>query len=511
MKITLLAILFAVFLTVSAKPQNNDPSVLTGEEEYGLLDDPTQADADTYDDNYSDNSDDSDNADDSVIEEKTPQILTKANEIIATPGQEVVFPCEIKDLGNYVRVWNKDSSNVLYQGGIQLNRNENIKLTSDESLHIRNVSEKDVGNYTCEILITNNKKISVTHILRLPTAPKIISLKAENDRTTFSKGETLKLTCLTSGLPKPVISWHKETNRLEITGDTLIIENLKAKDGGLYRCLADNKNPSPAHQSIEIEVETEPIVTIEKYAVNTDKNKDIELKCTVHGVPAPVTNWQKDGMNLVSTEHHALKNKGKHHMLIINNVQDDDFGSYTCTAKNSVGRVFKNITIVKEPAVLHGIKSERMGKDFLLTFKVESNQPITEHDLQFKKKGESEWKSVKPEVTPADKDNIYTIKQTLQNLEGGTYETRVRSHNTHGWSQWSNIAEFTHAAKHHNKHKTKHQKEKEPKEYTPENPAQEILHKESSVGASTTGGSSTISSSILLTSIALLSIVYSKK
>lgn len=71
----------------------------------------------------------------------------------------------------------------------------------------------------------------------------------------YKSGETLSLTCVATGYPKPTISWHKGSERLAITGETLTITNVTADNDGRYRCLADNQVHKPSHHHIYIQVE----------------------------------------------------------------------------------------------------------------------------------------------------------------------------------------------------------------------------------------------------------------
>ena len=59
--------------------------------------------------------------------------------------------------------------------------------------------------------------------------------------------------------------------------------------------------------------------------------------CIVHGRPQPIVTWQRNN-SPVSSNKHLMTHYGAHrHSLAIQNVDDSDFGSYTCTAKNRLG------------------------------------------------------------------------------------------------------------------------------------------------------------------------------
>lgn len=45
-------------------------------------------------------------------------------------------------------------------------------------------------------------------------------------------------------------------------------------------------------------------------------------------------------------------------------------------------------------------------------------------------------------MTPAEDGDKYIVRYTLKGLQSGAYETRIRSANNHGWSDYSEIMPF---------------------------------------------------------------------
>lgn len=123
--------------------------------------------------------------------------------------------------------------------------------------------------------------------------------------------------------------------------------------------------------------------------MSSDKDMNTELKCTVKAKPTASVVWLRNGQSLHSTEHIHLRNVDNDHILFLKGLKESDFGKYVCLAKNRLGKVEKSINLVKTPAVLEFIKSDVPTRDLVLTWKVESKTPITEHELQYRKKGVS--------------------------------------------------------------------------------------------------------------------------
>ncbi|KAK9877241.1 hypothetical protein WA026_016985 [Henosepilachna vigintioctopunctata] len=436
-----------------------------------------------------------------------PQVSTeKGNQVeaparILTPdtvfekdiGDSINLPCQTPPDDDGVIIWYKDGA-ILFQGTVPMSAKNNNQFKEDNSLRVFDITADDEGQYKCVCVKSKTNEVSITHTLKVRVAPSVVELHSKDNQTVLSVGQDLVLTCHAKGYPEPVISWHKEilkdgkmaNERIGITGNTLTIQNISRKDEGKYLCFADNNVGKPARSYINIELTHPPIVSIEKITVNSDKDMDTELKCTVKAKPTATVIWLRNKVNLKSSDHVRLHNEGDDHILIL--------------------KVEKSINLVKTPAVLEFIKPDKPTRDLVLTWKVESKTPIKEHELQYRKRGETEWKSVKPTVH-GEEDGVYVIKYTLTGLGEGTYETRCRSQNRHGWSDYSDITvvegEKAHHGKHGNKKQHKHHNNKE-KPTTPQDVAlAQQSEKESNVGESKNSSSSS-SGSFLLSSIALL-------
>ncbi|XP_044751145.1 neural cell adhesion molecule 1-like isoform X2 [Coccinella septempunctata] len=375
--------------------------------------------------------------------EEPARILTQPAVFEADSGNSVTLPCDTQG-NDSVIIWYKNDD-ILFQDTVLMHAKPNHKRENN-SLVIANITKEDAGQYKCISMVSINNKAEITHHLKVRYQPNITELSVKNNETTLEVGDELVLTCHAKGYPEPVISWHKETmkdgqavnERFDATGNRLTIPNVSRRDEGRYLCFADNKIGNPALKYISITLTHLPIVSIEKFIVNSDKDMDTELKCTVKAKPTASVVWLRNGHSLHSSEHIHLRNQENDHILVLKGLQETDFGKYVCLAKNRLGTVEKSINLVKTPAVLEFIKPEKPTRDLVLTWKVESKTPITEHELQYRKKGESEWHTVKPNVHGAE-DGVYVIKYTLKDLGEGTYETRCRSQNLHGWSDYTDV------------------------------------------------------------------------
>ena len=59
--------------------------------------------------------------------------------------------------------------------------------------------------------------------------------------------------------------------------------------------------------------------------------------------------WYKHTMQLDTTERHIMENRGAKHTLLIRKVHYHDFGNYTCSAENQLGKAKKIILLTGKP------------------------------------------------------------------------------------------------------------------------------------------------------------------
>ncbi|XP_064215829.1 protein amalgam isoform X2 [Tribolium castaneum] len=489
---------------------------------------PTDSTQDSYDylqnDNYEDENEqpaeyEEEEKDDVNEENNKPLVITTlGQEFTANLSATIVLPCTIVGK-NFVRIWRKkrvtDQNSekkgpILFQSGMTVAPSPNMKLLEDGSLEISNIHPQDEGVYECAAMDTANNSPKIYHKVTVTVQPTIDFLMTKNNRTSFKSGDTLELTCKAHGHPKPVISWHKGSKRFEIEGETLTINNIKHHDAGTYKCLADNKIGEPAFSHINIKVDFKPVITVERISVSSENNSETELQCLVHSEPKAAVVWIKDNGNIVSSPRVQIVSKDHEYNLVLKDLRDSDFGVYTCSATNYLGNTKKHIKLVKTPAIVRITKSRTEANEVVLTWEVQSKSNLSDHEFVYRKKGEQKWKRIYPEVAPMG-DEHYSVKYTFEkNLDPGDYETKMRSANAYGWSEYSDVVDFQKVHNKHGHHKDQkkgHKHGKEPAEH------QESEIKSGSVKDSsksvTESSASSVTPTALMTSIALITFLQS--
>ena len=69
----------------------------------------------------------------------------------------------------------------------------------------------------------------------------------------------------------------------------------------------------------------------------------LKIPCVVRGNPKPVVTWTKNGIAISSLRNPRVY-VDQNNTLVIRQVQSSDSGSYTCSARSSVGTTRRTVT-----------------------------------------------------------------------------------------------------------------------------------------------------------------------
>ncbi|XP_074627718.1 obscurin-like isoform X2 [Acropora palmata] len=165
-------------------------------------------------------------------------------------------------------------------------------------------------------------------------------------KMTVNESKTASFQCSVSGNPKPVSTWSKLEGKSEkilsaTTDGKLILPNAAGSDSGVYKCSASNIL-GQAHALVRLVVNAQPRISLNpgpRYAI--EGNTFTLPTCHVTGYPTPVVTWRK-----LSSQLPQGRVRYNHNALQISQVRKEDSDTYTCSAKNVLGKAEKNTLLV---------------------------------------------------------------------------------------------------------------------------------------------------------------------
>ncbi|XP_059095513.1 protein amalgam-like [Tigriopus californicus] len=391
-----------------------------------------------------------------------PNIISRGETIRAAVGEKVTLPCEIKNLGTFVQVWQK-GDDVLTAQSLMVTPDPRFHLVSKHNLQISSIRSQDAGDYTCKISMMG-EPILITHTLEILVPPSIRPDPPDGNYV-VKKGRRVELRCLASGNPDPTITWSRQNNLLPSgekarVSKTLIIDSVDRHEAGTYVCEATNGvGNQRAQATIQLQVLYPPEIELETDRVHSGDNKEAHLTCLIHGNPTPKVRWYKNSMLLDPTDTIRMTSRANRYTLILNSIRSGmDFGNYSCVAENSLGTFKKHIEVHGRPtpAVFRSLPEAGGRESYLLTWTVDSYSPIEEYRLLYRQiqpyhqvsddmllQGGGDWTNViipgNPNSYSFNHRQSYEITNLKQDAE---YECLVQARNMFGWSEASRIFHF---------------------------------------------------------------------
>ncbi|EFA08611.1 MAM domain-containing glycosylphosphatidylinositol anchor protein 2 isoform X1 [Tribolium castaneum] len=383
-----------------------------------------------------------------------PRFASQPNTFSAVIGDTIVLPCEVQNLGSFVIVW-KRGITLLTAGQQKITADPRISLVG-YNLEVRDIRYSDQGDYTCQI--GDGSHGDLIHTVEILMPPSIQIFPNNGDVLTTRKGATVSFECRASGNPTPVVQWSKKEGLLPSglqvqTGYLLSLTNVQREDAGAYQCTASNGIGQAVTGEIKLHVLFPPEITVAKSWVNSGEGLEARLDCVVQADPPGEVSWYQNSFPLQQTDRRIMSSKGKIYTLTIKNVQFSDFGNYSCTVHNSIGKDRKYIELTGKPGPARIISPAYSNPDYYdLRWVVQSVLPIIEVKILYRRinattfydhKGQWHDLVIKPEQKYDAKTSERLQSFRITNLvPDSLYECLILTKNQHGYSDVSDVHQW---------------------------------------------------------------------
>lgn len=294
-----------------------------------------------------------------VFAEPIPNVTVSA-------GRQVSIPCVVDNLGTYRVAWiHTDRYTLLTLQNRVITRNSRYRVTHNAHrtwwLHIDDVQERDRGQYMCQIN-TSPMKSQVGYIA-VVVPPQIDEILTSSD-SEIREGADMSLRCVAVGSPEPEVTWRREDGQeiafgrkkvASVKGPYLNVTKISRLHMGAYLCIASNGVPPSVSKRIVLSVNFPPMIWIPNQLIGAPLGTDVTLDCNLESHPRSVTYWTREGgvMILSNAKYDSmLLPTGIYKVqmkLRVRDLRPEDFGSYTCVAKNSLGETEGTIRLYEIP------------------------------------------------------------------------------------------------------------------------------------------------------------------
>ncbi|XP_029346662.1 obscurin isoform X6 [Acyrthosiphon pisum] len=321
----------------------------------------------------------------------------------------------------------------------EIQENERIKCMFEDDIAaivIKNVEVEDEGEYK---VFAKNELGSDTETINLliKAAPKFKKNLIDYEGVT---GTEITLTVEIEASPKPIVQWYKDSkvikksNRIKYVTDevsgvyTLIIQDCKMEDVGLYSVVASNQF-SQISDACRINLQMPPqfIGALAK-EVETLEGDYVSLSVRVEGDPPPQVKWYFEDKLLIADKTHIKINAVEDvHTLLISNLTREDSGKYTCEISNEFGKnTSEGKLLVKCPPIFETplTDTKAVEGDTNVEFTVKLNS-YPKSSIQWFHEEEEITETTTEFTCFEDGDNFKLIIKEAKTKLAGTYKCRA--------------------------------------------------------------------------------------
>nr|XP_021335212.1 neurofascin isoform X2 [Danio rerio] len=261
-------------------------------------------------------------------------------------GEELLLECIAAGVPTPTITWSKRGGDL---------PTKKVRIGNfDKTLRILNVSEEDIGSYTC---MASNRIGSIRHTVEVQVKAAPFWLEKPINLV-LAPDESGRLVCRANGSPKPTIQWLVNGEPIEsslpnpnrrVLDDTIIFETVQFESSAVYQCNASNEHGYLLANAFVSVLDMAPrMLGPKNQLIKVIENNRTFLECPFFGSPLPLLRWFKNGLGSgLDGGHYRLYHNGT---LEIKQARTEDQGTYTCVASNILGKMENQVRLeVKEP------------------------------------------------------------------------------------------------------------------------------------------------------------------
>uniref|UniRef100_A0A915E306 Ig-like domain-containing protein n=1 Tax=Ditylenchus dipsaci TaxID=166011 RepID=A0A915E306_9BILA len=264
------------------------------------------------------------------------KLVKGLQDVTVDQGEPLELSCKIEGTPASVK-WLKN--------GKEVQPDERIKLISDPSTGEYSLSIADsipTDGAAYRVVFTNDKGAEVSsgaiaHVKTKkaePTTSPANFLSPLQD-TAVPEGETLTLKCQVGGDPQPTLKWYR--NGVELLPDDRIAIRL-ALNGEATLRIRDSTQSDAGEFRVEAVNEAGKAESKCQVSVISGEEQPSAPKF-VRGVPAPTLSWFLNGKPMEEDDRVTIEDMlDGNWCLTIKDIQESDFGTIKCIAKNENGK-----------------------------------------------------------------------------------------------------------------------------------------------------------------------------
>ncbi|XP_067084901.1 opioid-binding protein/cell adhesion molecule [Osmerus mordax] len=281
--------------------------------------------------------------------------ISKDN-ITVRQGDSAVLKCTVDSKVSRVAWLNRTT--ILFAGREKWSLDPRVVLmentaVTEYSIQIMNVNVHDEGPYACSVLTNKKPKSSKVHLI-VQVPAKITNISTD---VTVNEGSDVTLMCLAVGRPEPNIIWkhHSAKGHTFVNeGEVVDLKAVTKEQSGHYECISSNDISAPDVKAVQVIVNYPPLISKARSTGAPVGQKGV-LQCEAMAVPRADFEWYKEERRLSNgLDGVKIENQGKQSMLIFFNVSEEDYGNYTCVARNTMGITNASI-ILYGPGAMHDV------------------------------------------------------------------------------------------------------------------------------------------------------------